>query len=213
MSNPPSSRPSGASPSVVVFDIGNVLLDWDPRHLYRKLFDDHARMERFLAEVCNPAWNIEQDRGRLFRDAVAELVAVHPHHEAEIRAFDERWVETVSGPIQGSVDLLAELQAKGIPTYAITNFSAEKFVDAQRAWPFLESFIDVIVSGEHRVLKPDPAIYRLLLDGNGLTAEACVFIDDSVKNVAGARAVGMHALHFTGADALRADLKALGLPV
>ncbi|WP_293854167.1 HAD family phosphatase [uncultured Alsobacter sp.] len=201
------------NPSVVVFDIGNVLLDWDPRHLYRKMFDDHARMEHFLAEVCTPAWNIEQDRGRLFRDAVAELVARHPHLDAEIRAFDERWLETVSGTIQGSVDLLAELQAQGVPTYAITNFSAEKFVDAQRVWPFLGSFLDVIVSGEHRVLKPDPAIYRLLLDGNGLAAEACVFIDDSPKNVAGAQAVGMHALHFTSADKLRADLKGFGFPV
>jgi 2-haloacid dehalogenase len=200
-------------PSIAVFDIGNVLLDWDPRHLYRKMFDDHARMEQFLAEVCTSAWNLEQDRGRLFRDAVAELVAVHPHLDAEIRAFDERWVETVSGTIQGSVDLLAELQDKGVPTYAITNFSAEKFADAQRIWPFLGSFIDVIVSGEHRVLKPDPAIYRLLLDGNGLAAEACVFIDDSQKNVTGAQAIGMHALHFTGADRLRADLKGLGFPV
>ena len=202
-----------AKPNIVVFDIGNVLLDWDPRHLYRKVFDDHARMEQFLAEVCTPAWNIEQDRGRLFRDAVAELVAKHPHLDAEIRAFDERWVETVSGPIQDSVDLLAELQVKGVPTYAITNFSAEKFADAQRTWPFLGSFIDVIVSGEHRVLKPDPAIYRLLLDGNGLAAEACVFIDDSQKNVVGAQAVGMHALHFTGAERLRQDLRGLGFPV
>lgn len=202
-----------ARPTIAVFDIGNVLLDWDPRHLYRKVFDDHARMEQFLAEVCTPAWNIEQDRGRPFRDAVAELVAKHPHLDAEIRAFDERWVETVSGTIQGSVDLLAELQAKDVPTYAITNFSAEKFADAQRAWPFLGSFIDVIVSGEHRVLKPDPAIYRLLLDGNGLAAEACVFIDDSQKNVVGAQAVGMRALHFTGADRLREDLRGLGFPV
>lgn len=200
-------------PTIAVFDIGNVLLDWDPRHLYRKVFDDHGRMEQFLTEVCTPAWNIEQDRGRLFRDAVAELVTVHPHLEAEIRAFDERWIETVSGTIQGSVDLLAELQGKGVPTYAITNFSAEKFADAQRVWPFLGSFIDVIVSGEHRVLKPDPAIYRLLLDGNGLAAEACVFIDDSPKNVVGAQAVGMHAVHFSGPDKLRADLRGLGFPV
>jgi 2-haloacid dehalogenase len=200
------------APSVVVFDIGNVLLDWDPRHLYRKVFDDPGRMERFLAEVCTPAWNLEQDRGRLFRDAVAELVAAHPDLAAEIRAFDERWLETVSGPVPGSVELLGDLQGAGVPTYAITNFSAEKFADARRVWPFLQSFIDVVVSGDHRVVKPDPAIYRLLLDGHGLAAQACVFIDDSEKNVAGARAVGMHALHFTGAERLRADLRALGLP-
>lgn len=201
------------SPSIVVFDIGNVLLNWDPRHLYRKVFDDHARMEWFLSEVCTNAWNIEQDRGRRFADAVAGLVEVHPHLETEIRAYDERWLETVAGPIEESVAILRELQAAGVPTYAITNFSAEKFVDAVRAWPFLGSFIDTIVSGEHRVLKPDPAIYRLLLDGNGLAAEACVFIDDSPKNVEGARAVGMHALHFTAPGQLRADLRGMGFPV
>lgn len=201
------------SPTIVVFDIGNVLLDWDPRHLYRKLFDDHDRMEWFLSEVCTPAWNIEQDRGRTFAEAVAELVTLHPHLENEIRAFDERWPETVSGVIEGSVDILETLRRGGVPDYAITNFSAEKFSVARGLWPFLDRFRDVIVSGEHRLLKPQAEIYRLLLERNGLAAGDCVFIDDSPKNVEGARGVGMHALHFTGPERLRADLAGLGFPV
>jgi len=202
-----------AQPSTVVFDIGNVLLDWDPRHLYRKMFDDPARMEWFLDTVCTPAWNIEQDRGRTFAEAVAELVALHPEHEAEIRAFDERWPETVSQVIAGSLDILETLRAKGVPNYAITNFSAEKFAHAREIWPFLDAFDGIVVSGEHRMLKPDAAIYRLLLDTHGLAAADCVFIDDSPKNVEGARAVGMHALHFTAPDRLRADLRGFGFPV
>lgn len=200
-------------PTTVVFDIGNVLLDWDPRYLYRKMFDDHDRMEWFLSNVCTPAWNIEQDRGRTFAEAVSELVAVHPHLEAEIRAFDERWPETVSQVIDGSLDILQTLRDRGVPNYAITNFSAEKFADARRIWPFLDSFDGIVVSGEHRLLKPEAAIYRLLLDTHGLSAPDCVFIDDSPKNVEGARAVGMHALHFTGPDRLRMDLRELGFPV
>lgn len=206
----PDENETMSNPSTVVFDIGNVLLDWDPRYLYRSIFDDEERMEWFLAEVCTPAWNIEQDRGRTFKDAVAELVAVYPHLEAEIRAFDERWPETVSRVIDGSLDILQTLRAQQVPNYAITNFSAEKFADARRIWPFLDTFDGIVVSGEHRLLKPDPAIYRLLLDTHGLAAGDCVFIDDSVKNVDGARAVGMHALHFTGPETLRDDLRGLG---
>ncbi|MHB2166613.1 HAD family hydrolase [Alsobacter sp. R-9] len=202
-----------ASPTTVVFDIGNVLLDWDPRHLYRKVFDDHDRMEWFLSTVCTPAWNIEQDRGRTFAEAVAHLVAQHPDLEPEIRAFDERWPETVSGVIDGSRDILERLRSEKVPDYAITNFSAEKFAHARVLWPFLDGFRDVVVSGEHRMLKPDPAIYHLLLDRNGLAAGDCVFIDDSPKNVEGARAVGMHALHFTTPEQLRRDLAGLGFPV
>jgi 2-haloacid dehalogenase len=202
-----------ASPSIVVFDVGNVLLDWDPRHLYRKVFDDHERMEWFLTEVCTPAWNVEQDKGRSFAEAVAELTAVHPHLETEIRAFDERWPETISAPIHGTVEILDGLRRAGVPDYAITNFSHEKFAIARQLWPFLDAFRGVVVSGEERMLKPDPAIYRVLLDRYGLQAGDCLFIDDSEKNVHGARAVGMHAVRFTGPDQLRRDLAEHGLEV
>jgi 2-haloacid dehalogenase len=200
-------------PTTLVFDIGNVLIAWDPRNLYRKVFDDPARMEWFLAEVCHNAWNLEQDRGRLFAEAVAERTAEFPHLEAEIRAYDERWPEMISGPIEGSVKVLEALRARGDRVYAITNFSHEKFAVARDLFPFLQGFDGIVVSGDERVIKPDPAIYRLLIDRYALSPQDCVFVDDSHANVAGAKAVGMHAIHFTSPEAMIADLQALGFPV
>lgn len=197
---------------VVVFDVGNVLIRWDPRHLYRKLFDDPAEMERFLAEVCTDAWNLEQDRGRSWVEAVAERVPLFPRYEALIRAYHERWQEMVPGEVEGTPAILAELGAAEVPLYAITNFSAEKFAESQARFPFLRGFRDVVVSAHERVVKPDPAIYRALLDRNGLAASRCLFIDDSEKNVRGAEAVGMRAHHFRDAPSLAAELRRLGLP-
>ena len=196
----------------VVFDVGNVLIRWDPRHLYRKLFAAEAEMERFLAEVCTDAWNLEQDRGRTWAEAIAERVPLFPQHEALIRAYSERWHEMVPGEVEGSVAILDGLRAAGVPLYAITNFSTEKFAEAQARFPFLRGFRDVVVSGVERLLKPDPAIYRVLLDRNGLEAGRCLFIDDSEKNVRGAEAVGMRAHHFRDAPTLAAALRELGLP-
>lgn len=200
-------------PRTVVFDIGNVLVDWNPRFLYRKIFPDEAEMEWFLGHVCTPAWNLEQDRGRSFKEALALLIAQYPHYEAAIRAFDERWTETISGPIAGTVALLESLRQQGVPDYAITNFSHEKFGIAKARFPFLAEFRGTIVSGEEKLLKPDPAIYRLLFDRYGLNPSECVFIDDSAANVEGARTVGMHALHFTGPERLTQELCDLGFPV
>jgi 2-haloacid dehalogenase len=184
------------SPTTVVFDVGNVLLRWDPRNLYRKIFDDEASMEHFLTTICTPEWNVEQDRGRDWEEAVALLVERHPGHEAHIRAFHERWHETISGAIEDNVHVLRCLRESGVPTYCITNFSGAKFLEAQRRFPFLAGFDGVIVSGHERLLKPDPAIYRLLLTRYRLDAQDCVFIDDSVHNVHGASAVGMYAIHY-----------------
>lgn len=195
----------------VVFDIGNVLIQWDPRHLYRRLIPDEAEMERFLAEVCTDAWNLEQDRGRTWAEAIAERVPLFPQHEALIRAYSERWHDMVPGEVPGTVALLEALRARGVPLYAITNFSVEKFAEAQARFPVLRTFRDVVVSGTERLLKPDPAIYRLLLDRNGLEAARCLFIDDSEKNVRAAEAVGMRAHHFRDAARLEAELRGLGL--
>jgi 2-haloacid dehalogenase len=200
-----------ASPISVVFDVGNVLLRWDPRNLYRTIFEDETRMEWFLSTVCTPEWNIEQDRGRDWDEAVASLVALHPDHEPQIRAFHERWHETVSGTIEDNVALLAKLQRAGVPTYCITNFSGPKFIEAKARFPFLGSFRGVIVSGDERLLKPDPAIYELLLDRYGLEASKCVFIDDSAANVEGARAVGMQAIHYREPLNLEKELRRFGI--
>lgn len=197
----------------VVFDVGNVLLRWDPRHLYRRLIPDEARMDWFMQNVCTAAWNIEQDRGRSWADAVALLVAQHPEWEREIRAYDLDWHETVAGVIEDSVAILAELKDKGEKVYAITNFSREKWAESVIRFPFLDTFDGVIVSAHERLLKPEPAIYHALLERYGLTAGDCIFVDDSEKNIKGARAVGMQAIHFVEPIDLRAELKGLGVPL
>ena len=200
-------------PTTVVFDVGNVLLRWDPRNLYRKIFDDEARMEWFLSTVCTSEWNVEQDRGRDWDEAVSLLVSQHPDHEAPIRAFHERWHETVSGVFEQNVAVLEQLRRSEVPNYCITNFSGAKFKEAQLRFPFLSGFDGVIVSGDERLLKPDPAIYRLLLDRYGLNAGDCIFIDDSEANVQGAREVGMQAIRYVEPMDLASELRRQGFPV
>ncbi len=195
----------------VVFDIGNVLVHWEPRALYRKIFATEAEVDWFIANVCNSAWNLEQDRGRSFAAAVREATARFPEHAEAIAAYDLRWHETVPGPIDGTVEILEDLRQRSTPLYAITNFNQDKFRETLERFAFLGVFRDIVVSGDERILKPDPAIYRLLLDRNGLAASSCVFIDDSEKNVRGAEAVGMKAIHFTTPDALRTELAGMGL--
>ncbi|ALG70715.1 2-haloalkanoic acid dehalogenase [Azospirillum thiophilum] len=202
----------GTAPSIVVFDIGQVLIEWDPRHLYRELFDGYEDlMEDFLERICSPAWNLEQDRGRPWSEAVAQLAAEHPDCAELIRAYDDMWERMVPGPIPGTPEILAELKARGAPVYAITNFSADKFDLTCRRFDFLNGFDGIIVSGRERLVKPDPAIFHLLTDRYGLEANRCFFIDDNPDNVESAKSVGMSAHLFLGAEALRRDLEAVGL--
>ena len=191
-----------------VFDLGGVLIDWDPRYLYRKLLADEGEVEEFLATVCTPEWNAEQDRGRPFAEGVAELVERHPAHAAAIAAFHERWPEMLGGDIPGAVELLAELRATGLPLYALTNWSAETFVVARERFVFLDWFDGLLVSGEERIVKPDPAIFELLLDRFGLDPGSTFYVDDSEANVAAAAALGLDAVRFTGPGRLRRDLAA-----
>ena len=195
----------------IVFDIGNVLLHWDPRVLYRKIFDSEAEVEWFLGNVCTSDWNLEQDRGRSFEDAIAEAKARHPDHGEAIEAYHLRWHETLTHAIEGTVDILNDLHKQGTPLYAITNWHQDKFRETRLRYPFLGHFRDIVVSGDEKLIKPDPGIYRLLLDRNGLKASQCLFIDDSPKNVAGAEAVGMKAHHFTSPENLRGHLHDLGV--
>ncbi len=200
--------------NTVVFDVGNVLIEWDPRHLYKQLIEDDAQIDHFLTNVCSTEWNLEQDRGRSWSEAVAERIKVFPEHEALIRAYDERWSDMVPGEISGSVQILEELQAAGTPLYAITNFSAEKFKLAQKRFPFLKTpFRDIVVSGDEQLLKPEPEIYQVLFERNNLDPSQTVFIDDSRPNVETARSLGMAAIHFQSPHALRTELKELGFDV
>lgn len=201
---------SGAPAKTVVFDLGGVLVDWDPRYLYRTLMPSEAEVERFLTEVATPEWNAAQDVGRTWAEAVETLSAQFPEHADLIAAYDERWLETIRGDIPGTVEILGQLRAAGTPLYALTNWSAEKFPLARERFGWLAWFEGIVVSGEEQVVKPDPRIYHILLDRHGLDPAATVFIDDSRPNVDAAAAVGITALHFTSPQGLRDDLDGLG---
>jgi 2-haloacid dehalogenase len=198
----------GGAVKAAVFDLGGVLIDWDPRYLYRKLLGEEAAVEEFLATVCTPEWNAEQDRGRPFAEGVAELVERHPAQAAAIAAYHQRWSEMLGGEIPGSVEVLAELRAAGMPLYALTNWSAETFVVARERFQLLDWFDGVLVSGEERMIKPDPRFFRLLVERFGLTPEATFYVDDSEANVEAARRLGFDAVRFTDPERLRRDLAA-----
>ena len=199
--------------SAVVFDLGGVLIDWNPRYLYRTLFDDEADMERFLAEVTTQEWNAEQDAGRSWQEAVELLVARHPDWRDHIVAYDERWAETLGGPIEGTVEVLADLRRAGVRLAALTNWSAEKFPIARERYEFLGWFETIVVSGEVGMAKPDPRIFEHLLEQTGFAAEATLYIDDVAANVAVAAELGMTALPFTDPPTLRSDLRRLGFVI
>jgi 2-haloacid dehalogenase len=197
---------------VVVFDLGGVLIEWNPRHLYRKLFGgDEAAMESFLANVCTVEWNERQDAGRSFADAVAELRPRHPDKVELIEAFGRRFDEMIPGAVQGSVDILADLKRAGVPRYALTNWSAETFAPQRHRFEFLSWFDGIVVSGEERVIKPDPAIFRILLERYRIAPDEAVFIDDNPGNAEAAAALGIHGIHFRSPALLRRELQALGI--
>ncbi|WP_319530573.1 HAD family phosphatase [uncultured Cohaesibacter sp.] len=201
------------NPSIVVFDIGNVLLRWDMHFLYESYFKTRKDAQAFIDETGLEAWNLEQDRGRNWEDAEAELVPRFPQYEKEIRAFRKQWHHMAPGVIAGTVLIKERLAALNTPLYAITNFAADTFAESQERFPTLKSFIDIVVSADEEVVKPDPAIYQVLLERNNLEAADCLFIDDSEKNVIGARAVGMHAHHFKSPYLLAEDLRRYGFDV
>ena len=198
----------------VVFDLGGVLIDWNPRYLYRKLFGpDEAAMERFLAEVCTPEWNARSDAGRPIAEGVAELVAAHPEQAELISAYQHRWREMLGGAFEGTVAILAELRRAGLRTYALSNWSAETFGVTRPLYPFLEEMEGILISGEVKVGKPDPAIFREFLSRFNLAPENTVYIDDWDRNVATATSLGMTAVRFVDAVQLRSELRVLGLPL
>lgn len=183
-------------------------MDWDPRHLFDTLIEDDRDREWFLAEVCSPAWNRRQDEGRPWADAVAQAVADHPEWEPWIRAYDERWMETVAGLYEDTVEVLHDLLAGATPVFALTNFSGEKWALACEHYDLLTAFDGVVVSGEERLAKPDPAIYRLLVERFSVDPNRTFFTDDVQRNVDAARDVGLDAELFTGAARLREQLTA-----
>ena len=198
-------------PTAVVFDLGGVLIDWDPRYLYRRLFDDPDEMESFLAEVTTAEWNAHQDAGRPWAEAVELLVADHPERRELIEAFHQRWPEMLAGEIPGTVDVLAELRASGVRLVALSNWSAETFPIARERFDFLAWFEGIVISGDVGVNKPDRRIFEHLIAQFCIEPAHAVFIDDSPANVAAASALGFVAIQFIDAIALRLDLVRLGL--
>jgi 2-haloacid dehalogenase len=198
--------------SIAVFDLGGVLIDWNPRYLYRKLFDGDAHaMEEFLAAVCTQSWNEQQDAGRPFAEACSALKLVHPHEAPLIDAWVRRYDEMLGGPIPGTVDILAKLNSHGVALYALSNWSAETFPAALKRFEFLKWFRGVMLSGEVKLLKPDPGIFKLFLETFAIDPASAVYIDDRKPNVEAAKAFGMHGVLFTDATALRTELTGLGL--
>jgi 2-haloacid dehalogenase len=197
----------------VVFDIGGVLLDWSPEYLYAELIPDPGERAHFLTHVATSEWNARQDAGRTWAEAVAELTERYPDHAEWIAAYDTGWLQMCRGLITDTVALNHDLRAAGIPTYALTNFSAEKWPVAVDAFPVLRNFHGTVVSGVELVTKPDEKIYRLLLERHDLDAATTFYTDDAQHNVDGARAVGLRSELFTDAATLRAHLRSAGLSV
>lgn len=198
---------------VVVFDIGGVLLDWSPDYLYGELIPDAGEREHFLTNIANGEWNKQQDAGRSWSEAVAELSSLHPEHAEWIEAYDKRWLKMVKGVFDDTVELIAEIREKKIPNYALTNFSHDKWEVAKAAFPVLTGFDGEVVSGAELTTKPDEKIYRILLDRFDLDPARTFYTDDVQTNVDGARAVGIDAELFTNAKTLRTHLTERGLPL
>lgn len=198
----------------VIFDVGNVLYEWSPRFLYERLIEDDRALDAFLRDVVTHDWHFQHDAGRAFAETSAELIAEFPEHEALIAAWGPRFDETLKGPVPGMLELVRELDAAGVPLYAITNFSGEFFVPfrALRAEIF-DRFRDIVVSGDEKLIKPDPAIYTLALDRFGLAAGEAAFIDDNLANINAALAMGINAIQFINASETRRALAALGVPI
>jgi 2-haloacid dehalogenase len=194
------------SVATVVFDLGGVLIEWDPRHLYRGLFDDDEAMEHFLETVCTAEWNAEQDRGRSLATATSQLIAEYPEHADLIEAYYGRWEEMLGEPIAGTVEITRELAAGGIRLLALSNWSAETFPIVRPRLAFLDDFDGVLLSGAEGLIKPDPAIYLLLAQRYGVNIDHTVFVDDAAKNVETASMLGFDSIRFESPAQLRMEL-------
>lgn len=199
-----------SSINTVIFDLGGVLIDWNPRYLYRKIFKTEEEINWFLENVCTPEWNDQQDAGRSFEEATEELVAKFPEHELAIRAWYGRWHETINGRIHETVALLQEIkESKKYKLYALTNWSAETFPWALANFEFLRWFEGIVVSGVEKSRKPFPEFYKILFDRYQINPAQAIFIDDNLKNVEGAMRLGLPTIHFQSAEQVRLELVGL----
>ena len=197
--------------TAIIFDLGNVLLGWDARRLYNRLLPDPATADSFLEQIRFSEWNAKQDAGRPFSEGVAELSNEFPQYADLIHAYDTHWEESITGTHEETIHIARELKRAGWQLYLLSNFSTEKFKLVEQQHEFLNIFDDKIISGEHKIVKPDPAIFNITLQRIGRTAQECVFIDDSLPNIETARKMGFIAVHYQYPAQLRVDLKKLAI--
>jgi len=192
----------------IVFDFGGVLIGWDPRQLYSRYFPEQPQaMEDFLAEISFMEWNAQQDKGRPFTEAVALLSKEFPHRAHLISAYHEHWEESLTGTIEGTVELLRALKEKGYPLYGLSNWAEETFSIVRHKFEFLNLFDEIILSGQVKLIKPDPEIYELCLQKIGKPADQCLFIDDSDVNILAAQKMGFDTVHFNSPEHLKTELE------
>jgi 2-haloacid dehalogenase len=190
----------------IVFDFGGVLIDWNPRHLYRNVFNDNAEMENFLKNICTSEWNAKQDAGRSFTEATEELVQLHPEYEPEIRRYYDNWPEMISGEIAENAALINPLKTK-YKLFGLTNWSAESFPIIYKQYPFLHNLEGIVVSGTEKLIKPDRRIFELLLNRFQIKSSESLFIDDSLINIETADKLGFHTIHLPEGTNLRHELE------
>jgi len=201
-----------SSIKAIIFDYGNVLLDWNPRNVYRRYFpNDPEAMERFLQEVNFMEWNAHQDKGRPFMEGVAILSKQFPQYADLIRAYHEHWIDSIGEAFTGTVEILKQLKQAGYPLYGFSNWSAETFPHAREKYNFFDLFDDMVISGAVGFVKPEPEIYQIMLDKIGRPAQECLFIDDSLPNINQANTMGFVTIHFQSPIQLEKELKQLGI--
>jgi len=198
----------------IIFDLGGVLIDWNPRYVYRQVFKTEEEVEWFLENVTSPEWNENQDAGYPINKATKELIAKHPEWEPEIKAYYGRWLEMLGEAIHETVEIFRQIKENGkYKLYALTNWSAELFPHARERFEFLKWFDGIVVSGEEKMRKPSPEFYKVLLDRYHLDPAETIFIDDSLRNIKGAEAVGIRGIHFHNPQRLKEELTAKGIEV
>ena len=194
----------------IIFDFGGVLVDWNPHYLFDDFFKSEEKSDWFIKNVCNSEWNAEMDCGKPFSVAVAERIAQFPDYEEGIRLYHTDWMKTMGEEIPGMYDLIKSLKENGFPViYGLTNWSAETFPTVRKKYRIFEMIDYIVMSGEEKLLKPNPLLYKVLLDRYNLVAKECLFIDDNQANVDGAINVGIKSVRFEGVEKLKKDLKCL----
>jgi 2-haloacid dehalogenase len=195
--------------NTIIFDLGGVLIDWNPEYLFSKIFDNKEEMNHFLEKVCSPDWNEEQDAGRTIKEATEMLVKEHPGHEQNIRAYYDRWHEMLGGAIDGTVEIFKKLkESNKFKIYALTNWSEETFPVALQQYELFKWFDGIVVSGTEKIRKPSPEFYRLLLERYNVEPASALFIDDNFRNIKAAREIGIDSIHFRNPGQLEEELKA-----